>query len=234
MNDTLGENGFVPSRLAFGIIRRFPIISINLPNQKDRMKGLANAQMEMKAIVAERRISAALQRNVPSSAHRVHQIGDEVLVYREDPKEWKRSFVVTKVAEKLVTVRDENGNEQTFSSQQIETFMRASQDPDRTDPSDISNEMLKPFRSGKAPPTPLCDIFIIEVIYPSDRRASKFDEAERKEIQGLTDRRTFTIVLKEEESTNAIILGGRFFLAMKEQEMKFGKRDLSYKDFVIK
>ena len=56
MNDTIGENGLVPSRLVFGITPRFPIISSDLPTQKERMDILRSAQMEMNAIIAERRI----------------------------------------------------------------------------------------------------------------------------------------------------------------------------------
>ena len=85
MNDTMGENGLVPSLLVFGIIPRFPIINSELPTQKERMEALASAQMEMNSIIAERRISAALQRNIPRSAGQVLEVGDEVLVYRENP-----------------------------------------------------------------------------------------------------------------------------------------------------
>lgn len=31
MNDTIGENGLVPSRLVFGVTPRLPIISMELP-----------------------------------------------------------------------------------------------------------------------------------------------------------------------------------------------------------
>lgn len=67
MNDTVGEDGLVPSLLVFGIIPRFPIINTSLPNQRDRMKALTSANMEMNASVAERRIATALRRNMPSS-----------------------------------------------------------------------------------------------------------------------------------------------------------------------
>jgi len=70
MNDTMGEDGLVPSLLVFGIIPRFPIISTNLPTQQERMDALATAQKEMNAIVSERRITAALTRNIPSAADR--------------------------------------------------------------------------------------------------------------------------------------------------------------------
>ena len=56
MNDTIGENGLVLSRLVIGITPRFPIISSDLPTQKERMDILRSAQTEMNGIIAERRI----------------------------------------------------------------------------------------------------------------------------------------------------------------------------------
>ena len=43
MNDTMGENGLVPSRLVFGIIPRFPILNTDLPNRLDN--GLTEAKL---------------------------------------------------------------------------------------------------------------------------------------------------------------------------------------------
>lgn len=67
MNDTMNENGLVPSLLVFGLIPRFPIIASELPNQKERMEILTTAWAEMKAIVAKKRIMRALLK-VPSAA----------------------------------------------------------------------------------------------------------------------------------------------------------------------
>jgi hypothetical protein len=53
INDTMGTNGIVPSLLVFGVVPRFPPMSIDLPKQRDRMATLAAAQMEMSATVSE-------------------------------------------------------------------------------------------------------------------------------------------------------------------------------------
>lgn len=37
INDTIQENGLVPSRLDIGVVPRFPIISTDLLNQKEGM-----------------------------------------------------------------------------------------------------------------------------------------------------------------------------------------------------
>lgn len=57
-NDKNGDNRSVPSLTVLLIIPRFPIISSNIPTQKERMLVLSEAQMEMNAIVAERIILA--------------------------------------------------------------------------------------------------------------------------------------------------------------------------------
>lgn len=36
MNETMCENGLVPSKLVFGIIPRFPILNTELPNQREK------------------------------------------------------------------------------------------------------------------------------------------------------------------------------------------------------
>lgn len=86
MNDTIGENGLVPSRLVFGIIPRFPILNTNLPMQKDRMAMIKETQAEMNCSIAERRVLTALTRDIPPAADRTYNIGEEVLVYSEEEK----------------------------------------------------------------------------------------------------------------------------------------------------
>jgi hypothetical protein len=82
----MGSNGLVPSLLVFGVVPRFPPMSIGLPKQRDRMAALAAAQMEMSAIVSENRITAALNHNVLSSVDRTYEVGEEVLDFREKEK----------------------------------------------------------------------------------------------------------------------------------------------------
>jgi hypothetical protein len=53
LNNTMGENGLVPSLLVFGIIPRFLILSTDLPERKERMRVLAAAQAEYNTTVAE-------------------------------------------------------------------------------------------------------------------------------------------------------------------------------------
>jgi Reverse transcriptase (RNA-dependent DNA polymerase) len=57
---------------------------------------------------------------------------------------------------------------------------------------------------------------LFEVIRPSDPRASLFDAAKQKEIQGLIERGTWKEVLKDEMPENPNIMGGRFVLTIKD------------------
>ena len=88
MNDTIGEDGLVPSLLVLGIVPIFPILNTNLPQQQERMKALITARQEMNSIIAERRVTTALQKSFPSSIDRVYKKGDEILVFREKTKRW--------------------------------------------------------------------------------------------------------------------------------------------------
>lgn len=70
-NDTLSENGLMPSRLVFGIISRPPVHNTDLTNQRERMTKTSKAQAEKNIIIAERRVLAALNRSIPPVADRV-------------------------------------------------------------------------------------------------------------------------------------------------------------------
>lgn len=86
MNDTIGENGLIPSFLVFGNISSSPVISHDLPNQQERMRILAEAQMEINAIVAEKRMQTALNRYVPAAADKVFIPEEKVPIHREKDK----------------------------------------------------------------------------------------------------------------------------------------------------
>ena len=112
MNDTMGENGLVPTKLVFGTIPRFPIINSDLPSQKERMDALQIAQKEMNSIIAERRVRTALSKEVPPAADIVYQIGEEVLFHSEKEKEWIGPFIVTGISGRMITiVSSESSNE---------------------------------------------------------------------------------------------------------------------------
>ena len=206
MNDTMGENGLVPSRLVFGIIPRFPILNTDLPNQKDLMELIKKAQAEMNNIIAERRVLAALTRDIPPAADRTYQLGEEVLVWSEEKKQWTGPFIVVDCTGRQVTIKTpDNSMRQMYSTFQIKPYYR-----------DIQ-ENLTFFSSKKNDKYDTYSVHLTEVIEPQDPRAWKFDEAKKKEIEGLIKRGTWKIVCRSEVPDDANILNGRFVLAIKDE-----------------
>lgn len=202
MNDTMGENGLVPSRLVFGMIPRFPIINTDLPTQKERMEALKTAQAEMNSIVAERRVVEALTRNIPPAADRVYKLGEEVLVYSEAKREWVGPFEVVHVHGRMITVKNkENSVRKTFNSFQIKPFYH-----------EISSN-IHFFKSQNDKMDH--EINVTEVIQSHDPRSAYFKDAIQKEIGGLEKRNTWKVVPKATLPPDANILGGRFVLAIK-------------------
>lgn len=206
MNDTMNEDGLVPSLLVFGIIPRFPIIATELPTQKERMEVLATARAEMEAIVAKRRIMTALLKAVPPAADRVCEIGEEVWVYRGRKNAWEGPMLVTKVVDKIVSILGiEDDYRGDFNKHQIKPYFRDIPEADaNTDFVEILHAALAPFVSDEKEKTvPEYNVHISENIGNNDPRSALFDEAKRKEIEGLISRGR-----------------GKWFLKMKCRTMK--------------
>ncbi len=204
MNDTIGENGLVPSRLVFGIIPRFPILNSDLPEQKERLEMIKTAQAEMNSIVAERRVLAAVTRDVPPATDRTYKLGEDVLVYSEKEKEWLGPFIVVDVTGRLVTVQSENGqSRQQFSTSQIKPFYQEYNNLEFFQSNDDSTELF--------------EVHITEVIHPGDPREKMFEEAIKKEIDGLVKNGTWRVVCYDETPKDACVLSGRFVLAIKDE-----------------
>ena len=178
MNDTMGENGLVPSRIVFGIIPRFPILNTELPTQKQRMEIIKSAQAEMNSIVAERRVLAALTRDIPPAADRNYKLGEEVLVYSEKEKKWIGPYIVVDSTGRQVTIRNTEGTKiQMFNAFQIKPYYRTFHDN------------IYHFKSDNDALQTLYTTLITEVIEPKDARAWKFDKPIQKEIKGLLKRK---------------------------------------------
>lgn len=80
------------------------------------------------------------------------------------------------------------------------------------------HRLLRGFRDLPLGEIPV--VLLTEVLHPSDNREnlSSFDKSKYKEILGMLHRGAFTIVCREEFPTDANILGGQFFLAIKNVE----------------
>lgn len=203
MNDTMGENGLVPSRLVFGILPRFPILNSNLPSQKERMEIIKTAHAEMNSIIAERRITAALTRNVPSAADRHYKPNDEVLVYDEQSQQWKGPYIVLECKDRMVNVTDQNRiSKKLFNAFQLKPYFR---------------QLNYNFYSFEPNCFPTFDTCITEIIKQYDPRASMFKKPIKKEIDGLIAQNTWKVVCRDEVPDKANILRGRFVLAIKDE-----------------
>lgn len=216
-NDTIGLKGLIPSLVVFGIIPRLPIAT-ELSNQVERMKVFAEAKAKYEAIVANQRIIMAMRYSIPIPTDREYQIADYVLVYREEPQLWVGPMVVTEAGDKMVSVRANDGYKGRFSKTQVKFYLRDA--PDRDADSnfvEVLHAPLAPFRSTKNSGKPKCHVHLSKVIKPTYPRTRMFNDAKKKEIQGLIDRGTWKIVLKDELPKEASIKDGRFVLAIKDE-----------------
>lgn len=205
MNDTIGENGLVPTRLVFGVIPRVPIISTELPTQIERMEILPAAQAEMISIVAERKIMTALTRDIPPAADRVYKTGEEILVYSENEKKRIGAFIFIDVKGRMITVQSiDKIKRKRFNAFQIKLYYRT------------INYSINKFKTNVISPPPF-QVYLTEVIEPRDPRAWKFNNAKLKELDGLIKNKTWKIVCRNEVPSNANILNGRFVLAIKDE-----------------
>jgi hypothetical protein len=128
-------------------------------------------------------------------------------------------MVVVLVDDKIITVKDlESGRILRFSTQQINPFLRDSPSTDvDEDAIEITHAMLSRFTSTDAKEkSPPFQVHLSEVIRSSDPRAALFDAAKQKEIQGLIERGTRKVFLKNEMPENPNIIGGRFVLTIKD------------------
>lgn len=92
MNKTAGPSEISPVLLVFGVHPRLPLLTLNLPEQRERMRAMATAKEEMIKVMAEKRLLTSLTCNVLSAANKPIEPGCKVLVYREGPKEWIGRF----------------------------------------------------------------------------------------------------------------------------------------------
>lgn len=202
INDTAGSNGLVPSMLVFGTVPSFPASPRHNPKQRERFAALKAARDEMSQIVCEKRLNDALRRKLPDSTSYLIRPGDNVRVFRETSKAWDGPFQVTKLDRKLVTVTD-GIKAKTFNIAQVLPCQTTVRDPK------TQRELSRIFDHA---------IHSVEILKTTDPRYSS--EASRKairdEIIGLESRGVFTIVDEKDIPADAIVLGMKIILAIKD------------------
>jgi hypothetical protein len=164
---------------------------------------MITAREEMRVIMAKTKVSRALKRAVPRSADVVFCIGDQVLVFREEPEGFSGPFTDEHVDGKTVSVID-GTLIKPFSRAQVKHYRRVEiQEKGATElVSNVGRNVSKDFQMTH----------ITEIIPSTDNRARdpRMREAKKREIKGLLARGTFKIVLKSEISHGANKLGGRY------------------------
>lgn len=88
INDTMGEDGIVPTALAYGCSPSFPFMQSKIPRQRERMKMLAAAEREMATIIAKRRITKALTSELPPSTRYLIEPSNRERVLSEHSNAW--------------------------------------------------------------------------------------------------------------------------------------------------
>lgn len=200
MNETISENGLVPSRFVFEISLGFPIIKTELLMQKGRMKDLRTAQDEMNAIVAERQILTTLACEVKPSPDRT--------------KIWTRKFLYTKNRrrngldislliiglEAWILFSDEiQEREKTFNAFQVKPYYHSCKE--------ILSFKIWMSQSNQST---LFTTMLTEINQPNDPETKKFDEAIRKEIAGLLERKILKVELRSKVLEDSNVLKRRF------------------------
>lgn len=127
-NDTAGPNGLVPTLLVFGVMPRFPLNPIDLPDQVERMRAMESARMEMAQVISKTRLDTALRSNVPTAADQAPNImiGSEVLVFRERQRKWIGPFRVLDVQGKMIHIDIKRGQPR-YSIDKVKPYLRESQ-----------------------------------------------------------------------------------------------------------
>lgn len=239
VNDTAGPNGLVPTLLVFGVIPRIPLRASQLPNQIVRMNAMADARKEMEQIVARSRIAAALNWNVPKCSDQQFNVSDEVLMFREKPVgKWVGPYTIKSINNKSVVL--DTGDRNILSSvDKIRVYKSNTNDPvilektnqkegitssfsgkdvfmrEREELDKLLNKVweIPNDSTSKNDPT----FFVVKVIGPDDPRGKKddFEKAKKVEVEGLTKRKIWKVVHKDNVPSEAVVLGGRFFMTLK-------------------
>ncbi len=203
INDCTGPKGLCPTLLVFGSLPQLPRASKkDHSSQLQRYRAAALARREYESIVQEERLRIANKKPSLPAANSQLQPGDMAYVYRERLRHFTGPHLVASVNGKQVGLHlGEKTGPWEFNAAQV-----------RKARCQTSTRMT----SANPPFHPM--ILHTEIISENDQRATLFDEAKRKELNGLLERGVFRIFLKEEAGDNPNIVPSRFVLAIKHAQ----------------
>lgn len=230
-NDTAGPSGLAPTVLVFGVIPRLPIHPEDLPSQRARMAALHKARQRMSEITAKVRLSKALHTRVPGAADRIIEIGDKVLIYRDDPGKWVGPHRVIDIDKKSIHV-DWDGRLIIMSADRCKRYTAEVVNGEDTseniiDPGmSVINEDDRDARYGVEAEGNIWDVpaedalfreFLVKILQTNDPRTREpdFVKAKQAEVDGLHKRGTWVKVEKSKIPKGSNVVGGRFIHTLK-------------------
>ena len=126
--------------------------------------------------------------------------------------DWPGPVEVISVNDKVVSIRNASSNRiHNFSKQDIKPYCRPNSDDDSFN---TLHEILTHFRTDPLQGNELSNINLTEEIKSSDPRVELFANANSKELKGLTEKRTWKVIKKDDIPSYANILNGRFVLTI--------------------
>lgn len=186
----------------------------------------------MEKQMAKIRIHRACRHNVPTAADVTHQVGDEVLVFREKIVnnhigEWLGPFIVKGIYNdrKLIYVaNNDTDSPSAFRYTLVKKYLR---------PSEAATAFFEYLKSVMTHFTETVEddddghnlieeTFLTESINKEDPQAnnSEMTKANKAELLGLIERGIFKLVAQEDISADANVLPGRFVLTITKRMTK--------------
>lgn len=159
MTNTIGEYGLVPTWLFIGVIFRLPTVFTDHQRQKDRMEAIDKAQMKTIAMVAERRVRIAQDKNVQKYAYHRFRIGYWTLMFSNTKNMWTDPFIFTQGDGRMVALKANDGSREFLcNSIQLNPFYEVSTNRNR-----FVNCLAKVIPSGDS-----------KQIYPLNQRGTTY------------------------------------------------------------
>ena len=156
----------------------------------DRIRAAQTARIEYEKLVSAERVKLAARKPAPPATNAHILPGGQVYVHREKLEKLTGPHFVASVHRKHVGL--------------------------------YTGEKTGPRSFNIAQTRPASDNFLInhtilhtEIIHPSDPRSKLFDEAKRKELQGLLERGAFRIALREDVCLDPNIVPSCYVLSIK-------------------
>lgn len=211
VNDTAGPDGLVPTLLVYGALPRLGLrTDAPAPSIFQRARAVRNAMEEVRKHFARRQVNAALRaRNGPDVSD-IHAapLGSQVLVYRDVRQAWEGPFRLVGMDGETCTVETPNGRS-SFRTTAVKPFRVEAADADNGAPQGSGENAPRENDDGAPRKN---DEIAAHITQKMERRLvvnEAFQDARRKEIQGLLDQGVFAIVPATMAKGNRIY-GSRF------------------------